>query len=97
MKTSKKLAAFLSVLFVVALVVSFCFVIAESDHDCSGEDCHVCRAINAVATVFVKFSLAVIVVLSALSLVFSAATAVSARAENAIFSTPVSLRVKLLN
>ena len=97
MKRSKKLAAIMSVIFVALLVFSFCFVIAESDHDCSGEDCHVCRAISEVAAVFVKFLLAVALVFSALSPVFAATAVLRARAENAVFKTPVGLKVKLLN
>lgn len=90
-------AAILSVLIVIALTVSFCFVIAESDHDCSGEDCHVCRAIAAVSNIIVKFSLAVALVFSVLPLVFAAIAVISARTENTVFNTPVKLKVKLSN
>jgi len=36
------------VLFAVLLLFSICFEVLESDHQCSGEDCPICKVIQIV-------------------------------------------------
>lgn len=92
-----RFSAVLSVLIIVALTLSFCFVIAESDHDCAGEDCHVCRAIAAAVETVVKFSVAAALVFAVAPHVIPAAAAAFARLGGAVSDTPVALKVKLSN
>ncbi|MBQ6543503.1 MAG: hypothetical protein IJL77_03865 [Clostridia bacterium] len=48
MKSLKKFAvALLTALLVLALLSSAAYIAAESDHDCSGEDCAICMRIEA--------------------------------------------------
>ena len=73
----------ITALIALAMFSSAAFIAAESDHDCTGEDCAVCCAISACVNAFKTF----FVIRAALKIcgdVYSPAT-------------PVSLKTKLLN
>lgn len=42
-KSMKRIRTMIAVALVCVLLVSFSFIVAEADHDCTGEDCCVCR------------------------------------------------------
>ena len=42
----KSMAGILAVLFLAITLFSSVYIIIESDHDCSGEDCHICHMIE---------------------------------------------------
>ncbi len=97
MKKSKRFALLLAVLLVAALVFSSLCLAAESEHDCSGEHCHVC-ALLAVCRHTLRL------LASALSVAASFLTAAGVFVDSALRTrrdgnapTPVVLKVKLSN
>lgn len=80
----------------LVLAVSTAFLVHEADHDCSGEDCPVCRMIAVSINLLHALGLAVIAFLSAL--IPAAVRRVRGRRDRAccVFSgTPVSWKVRL--
>ena len=45
-KKSRFLAAVVASALIFAMLFSACFIVAEADHDCSGDDCQICRQIS---------------------------------------------------
>ena len=45
-KRNRLIASVLALTVVFVMLFSVCFVIAEADHDCIGEDCPICYQIN---------------------------------------------------
>ena len=43
--SKKRISAFLSVVIAAVFVLSVVFVVFESEHHCSGEDCHICQTL----------------------------------------------------
>ena len=79
-----------------AILLSLCFVAAEADHDCQGENCPVCLAIGACAAVLSA------AVLSAAALLSKAPAERLPRimrfpASGAAVFNPITLKVKLSN
>ena len=62
-------ALILCIGMVLVLAVSAAFIIHEADHDCSGEDCPVCRTIAVNINLLRTLGLAVIAFLSLLFLI----------------------------
>ena len=97
MKTGKVFLAMISLLIVFVLLFSALFILAEADHDCSGEDCAVCRIIMIAEESLKKLS----VIFCVIALAFSSLLTATAprRAIAPCFSrfTPVLLKVKLSN
>ena len=54
-KRFKKLCTAVCILLIASFAFSSLFIIAEADHDCVGEGCHVCQAVrvclNAVGSI----------------------------------------------
>ena len=65
-------------------------------HDCTGEDCPVCQALNVCRSVVMSFFTALIIMFMPVSGAFSPGFAECERAVRARFS-PVELKVRLLN
>ena len=80
----------------LVLAVSAAFIIHEADHDCSGEDCPVCRMIAVNIHLLRTLGLAVIAFLSLFFLI-SVRSAHNRRSRYACFlsGTPVSWKVRL--
>ena len=55
--TKRKAALILTISFVFVMLFSHVFIIAEADHDCSGEDCPVCAVIAVLSDAFKELSL----------------------------------------
>lgn len=95
MHKRRLLAGVLALLVLLALLVSALYLIAEADHDCTGEDCHVCAQLRLCENLLRRFA-AVAVTAAALAVVCLApAAACSACAVRRM--TPVSGRVRLNN
>ncbi|MCR4883206.1 MAG: hypothetical protein K6A68_06530 [Clostridiales bacterium] len=80
----------------LVLSVSAAFIIHEADHDCSGEDCPVCRMIAVNINLLRTLGLAVIAFLSLFFLI-SGRSVHNRRSRYACFfsGTPVSWKVRL--
>ena len=90
-------AVILAALFLFAMLASLFVVAHEAEHDCLGENCPVC----AVFTVCVRTLKTLGCGLGAAAIVFAccrfAALLISALRTGSGVSTPISLKVKLLN
>lgn len=96
MAKRKRIAALvIASLILCALLVSECFLAAESDHDCTGDNCAVCCVLNVCENVL--RTLGTTLMLAAVcALVREACARVqSFAAFSAVSANPVSLKVKL--
>ena len=89
-------ALIFAALFVLALVFSLAFMIAEADHDCTGEECQICRQLAVCVSVLRRMTVAVIIAAAVLLAVRAAVAFVSAAVSH-VDCTPVLFKVKLLN
>ncbi len=93
----KILAPCIVILMLCVMVFSFMFIVSETDHDCTGEDCPVCALIQqceqTVRSVGGDVSAA------AVSLLFSAfiVAAFLIPCNTILYFTPVSLKIRLNN
>jgi hypothetical protein len=90
-------AAVLSVLVVVTTVASAVFVAMETEHDCEGEECHVCECIEICEAILQQAGTALPIVTA--SLVFFAVPVFINLPDVCVFClrTPVSRKVRLNN
>ena len=85
----------LCALLVFVTVFSAALIAIEADHDCQGEDCHICRAIKICEYLLSRGLLVLAPAFaSALAAVFASGR-VQLLSASASLSTPVSLRVRL--
>ncbi len=97
MTSQKRIGALiLCIGMALVLAVSAAFIIHEADHDCSGEDCPVCRMIAVNINLLRTLGLAVIAFLSLFFLI-SGRSVYNRRSRYACFfsGTPVSWKVRL--
>ena len=50
MKQHKAIALSLSMILCFVMLLSAFFIVTEANHDCSGEDCHICMEMKACLT-----------------------------------------------
>lgn len=87
----------LALITVIAVLCPICFMIIEADHDCTGENCFVCSAINFCGNALKQFGFVLCAVITA---AIAAATAIAASEncrESVCSDSLISLKVKLLN
>lgn len=94
--TFKKINVKMLAALVVALVVlcSLVFVAVEAGHDCSGEDCAICRQISACCDLLKNVLLHAVFAAFAISVLCAAIPAARLLAADGAY-TLVSLKVKL--
>ncbi|MBR6049630.1 MAG: hypothetical protein IKP68_00320 [Clostridia bacterium] len=90
-------AVIIAVLVIVAVMTSLFVVAHEADHDCVGEDCHVCAVIAACQTILKTLRDALVVAATALVCIAIAAPLVYLFRIRSSHTTPISLKDKLLN
>lgn len=92
----KLLKSIIAAVLVCLLLVCFCFVIAEAEHDCPGEDCHICRQMVLCTDMLRHMKHTVFALALCLFADFSLRfhTAFLPEARRSVF-TPVSFKVKL--
>lgn len=97
MTTRRKAAWVLTVLFVFVLLFSHLFVIAEADHECSGEDCPICEILAVVSCTIKELALigAVAIVCAVLISAFAKVRNVGENTRSV--SSLITLKVKLSN
>ena len=97
MTTRKTGTMALTTLLVFVMLFSLVFVIAEADHDCSGEDCPVCEIIAIVSdTTKGLFLIGSVALIFATILVGIGKLIFIENKDRTVFS-PISLKVKLSN
>ena len=97
MTTRKKAAISLTILFVFVMLFSHIFVIAEADHECSGEDCPICEIIAIVSDTIKGLSLIGSAVVICAALVFGIVKSLYVNNEAQSVSSLITLKVKLSN
>ena len=97
MTTRKKAAISLTILFVFVMLFSYIFVIAEADHECSGEDCPICEIIAIVSDTIKGLSLIGSAVVICAALVFGIVKSLYVNNEAQSASSLITLKVKLSN
>ena len=98
LKNKKRLiAAGLALTVILVMLTSVCFIIAETNHNCIGEDCPVCTVLRTCETALKTLGCAAAGLFSAaFSLFFCLALTLRSKHGSEHLS-PVSLKVRLLN
>ena len=91
----KKISKIYACALLASLALLLIFTVCEIGHECSGEDCEICR-IALFCRDLMRYHLAVCAVLWAINVAMRAAMSVASRVWDAKIS-PISLGVKLLN
>ena len=98
MKTKRRIiSALLILLIFFVLFASYYFILHETRHDCSGEDCPVCALVAICRNTLRSFSIGLILFALLLASVARSILLVDTRVDSARAITPVSLKDKLLN
>ena len=98
MKTKRRIiSALLILLIFFVLFASYYFILHETRHDCSGEDCPVCALVAICRNTLRSFSIGLILFALLLASVARSFSLVDTRVDSARAITPVSLNDKLLN
>ena len=98
MKTKRRIiSALLILLIFFVLFASYYFILHETRHDCSGEDCPVCALVAICRNTLRSFSIGLILFALLLASVARSFSLVDTRVDSARAITPVSLKDKLLN
>ncbi len=96
-KARRWLAVLFAVLFVFTMLSSELYIALEADHDCAGENCSVCAQIGVchfVLKLLAGAAVAFLVVTIRLRLIMQDGLPIALNVKN---TTPIKLRVKLLN
>ena len=96
-KRTRLSAACGAVLLIFALIFSVLFVAVEANHDCSGEHCTICHQVQICQTLLEQLSTVRATLAGTTALCFFAVLLVLRTQMAIIASSPVLLRVKLLN
>lgn len=98
MKTKRRIiSALLILLIFFVLFASYYFILHETRHDCSGEDCPVCALVAICRNTLRSFSIGLILFALLLASVARSFSLDDTRIDSARAITPVSLKDKLLN
>lgn len=97
MTARRKTALILTILFVFVMLFSHIFVIAEADHECTGEDCPICEIIAIVSDTIKGLSLIGSAVVICAALVFGIVKSLYVNNEAQSISSLITLKVKLSN
>ena len=97
MKTRKNVAGVLSFLLLFVLLFSHLFIVAEADHQCSGEDCRICQTIWIVEGILKGISLLIGLSVTIIAMRFAAIGSHFRFIQTAFRFTPILLKVKLSN
>ena len=95
MTTRRKVALILTIAFVFVMLFSQVFVIAEADHDCSGEDCPVCETVAVIGNFFKELSIIGCLAFACAATVFAVIRSLFTRNETRSVFSLITLKVKL--
>ena len=97
MMNKKKITIILTFLFIFVLLFSHIFVIVEANHDCSGEDCPICKIIAIVSDTIKVLSLIGFLIIICLAIGFGYLKLLHIESEAHSVVSLISLKVKLSN
>lgn len=95
---TKKIRSIALIVAFAVLFVMLCstlYIVAEADHDCTGENCPICYQISVCQNTLKNLSFAVCTAVFAAAFTYTLCQSVSARTESIQSDTLVSLKVKL--
>ena len=87
----------LAVVLAVAMLSSAVYIAVEADHDCSGDDCAICRQISICENLLKSLGLAGAAAAISAALTYALCKAILPCAERLGTGTLVALKVKLSN
>lgn len=96
-KRAKYMAVVLAFAVVFVMLWSSFYIAAESDHECTGENCPICEQISVCCNTIRTISSGIAAVVAAVLLSYAFSRTVLLYKEETPIYTPVSLKVKLLN
>ena len=97
MKTRRAIVIVISLLFIFILLFSHLFILAEADHDCSGEDCPICQIITIAEKTLQGFSLLICFGATVVAALSAAIKLRCVSDHKGSRFTPVLFKVKLSN
>ena len=94
-KKTFMISAVLCVLLVVSTFASALFIAMETEHDCGGEECHICECIELCEAILQQVGTALPIVTA--SLIFSVISIALNSMDGDVFcpKTPVSQKIRL--
>ena len=95
MKAKRAVAVIISILFVSVMLFSHIFIIAEADHDCVGESCHICRVIEVAENTVKSTSTAATSTVALFAALFLLINLINFSCKFNFLSTLITLKVKL--
>ena len=95
-RTNRIFACLLTMTIFFIMLLSTLFIVTNAGHDC-GEDCQICIQISVCENMQKLLSLAVAAAVLAAFLMFTFFIGVPLYCANKKLSTPIALKVKLLN
>ena len=96
-KKFRFMTGLLAAVLAVVMLSSAVYIAVEADHDCSGEDCAVCRQISACENLLKSLGFAGATAAITAAFIYTLCKAVLPCTETNGTLTLVSLKVKLLN
>lgn len=96
-RRNRLIALLLAMTVFLAMLFSACFVIAEANHECIGEDCPICCQIAACEITLRCFGAAAAAVIIAVFSGLSVVALLTSAKSTAYNTSLVSLKVKLSN
>lgn len=96
-KRAKYMAVVLAFAVVFVMLWSSFYIAAESDHECTGENCPICEQISVCCNTIRTISSGIAAAVASVLLSYAFSRAVLLYKEETPIYTPVSLKVKLLN
>lgn len=93
----KWISGFLAFMLVFSLLFSIGYIAAESDHDCSGEDCPICISLVQCEEISRLYKFAVILIVPLIYLCVDSIGHINNPETRLTAVTPVSLKVQLNN
>lgn len=85
------------ILLCLSLLFTFAFDFANADHDCVGEECHICIVIQQHKSLLRDLVCVALLLMSAVFLSIGVANILENANRRGDFYTPITLKVKLLN
>lgn len=97
-KKKRFAAAVLAVLVLVAITLALFIIVREADHDCTGEDCHICETLAICNGALKTLGEILILVAALFAAAYTVLTSLVPFSSIVLHdNTPISLKVKLLN
>lgn len=96
-QTNKLVALVLAVAVFFAMMLSANVITHEENHECAGNDCHICQQMESLLQNLKLLTSAVLAIAFALALIYTSYRFICRRAQPLLRGTLVALKIELLN